>query len=514
MRGRLGHTGAVDPTTGQLLTLQGLAADAYERLAPRRAMDRVARTLSPAAWEGRVKDRVRQAACAADGLPLPGSTREHLARVLPSGTCSGGNAVVLPPACTDALPLRRALIRSAKRLILVACAYVSIDTDANAVLGDLAEAARRGVTVAVMFDNFGADALTFAGPDMRYAGDGADAPDSFDTMMHNLRDAGAHLCFWRPVSCERGGAATAGLFDAKNHAKAFLVDGVVAIVTDRNIGSCYFRNPNYSSAEVVVTGPIVGGLMDAFWQLWVDGCGPLPPHVRSPTAGGSSPVGAMDALLQAAKREGLGASSAPLEVARDVWCAVLASSARTLASGMDPVLLALLTTIRGASVSVDLQFAYMVLCRPLVEELVQACKRGVRVRLVTNGESANDLWWIMDATNLSTLPVVEAGGTLVTAVCTPHHKGHVHAKVAVVDHRWVMVGSWNSWLRSTFYEAELDVLADCPQVAAQLTAQLDALLASPAYTAVAAADLRALLTARQPLNINAMRRALVSDCLS
>merc|ERR1712190_600956 len=142
--------------------------------------------------------------------------------------------------------------------------------------------------------------------------------------------------------------------------------------------------------------------------------------------------------------------------------AVLASMPKDLELGEDPILLGLLLSIRAAKKSVDMMFAYMELCRPLRDELIAALKRGVRVRIMTNSRETNDLFWINVAFLESAIPVVQAGGKLVMAICTPEAKGHVHAKIAVIDERFLIVGSWNAWLRSSLYEAEIDVLLDTP----------------------------------------------------
>merc|ERR1712094_113871 len=99
----------------------------------------------------------------------------------------------------------------------------------------------------------------------------------------------------------------------------------------------------------------------------------------------------------------------------------------------------------------------------------------------TNARETNDLFWINGAFLQSVLPVVEAGGKLVMSICTEKAKGHVHAKVAVIDGRYLLVGSWNAWLRSTLYAVEADVLLDSPPLASLTSSAIDALEQSEAY---------------------------------
>merc|ERR1739848_817800 len=101
--------------------------------------------------------------------------------------------------------------------------------------------------------------------------------------------------------------------------------------------------------------------------------------------------------------------------------------------------------------------------------------------MVTNSLETNDLFWIAPATMQSFLPVVQAGAQLVMAQITPQAKGHVHAKVAVVDERFLLIGSWNAWLRSHFYETEVCLLLDSPHFAKFVVQAVDELQESPAY---------------------------------
>lgn len=393
------------------------------------------------------------------------------------------------------------MIQSAKKRVLFMTAYMSVDNDARAIAADLCDCARRGVAVYVALDNFGADAFEWCGPDTRYKTQDKEQ-FTYADLIRSLRESGAKLCFWRAAACVRARGGASGdrgeyeLFDCKNHIKTVIVDSEVAILTDRNVGSAYFRNPAYSSVEVCLAGPCVVELEKQFAELWKQGGG-LDPLLPSSNGNHNSepPASKIFASLRDTPADD------EERLFPDMWGTILVSTPRILESGLDPILLALMLRVRAAKKSVDLMFAYMEICQPLREELVAAVRRGVAVRVVTNSRETNDLFWINAAFLQSVLPVVEAGGKLVLAVCTPEGKGHVHAKVSVIDGRFLLVGSWNAWLRSTLYEVEADVFVDHPPLASRVAQTIDELEASAAYQCFNPDEIRVELAA-DPLGVD------------
>lgn len=490
--GYLFGTGGVDPTTGKARSYWSYKADAYEQMAPKETLAHIARNFGVQSWKTRLAATVKEAEVLSNDLGDEAldraevssiDLRASLRRLLPATACSADNAVRVPVDGNQAFEWRRKLIRNAKKQILFMTAYMSVDADAQVIAGDLADAVKRGVDVHVAFDNFGADAFVFCGKDTRYTEKGGQS-FGYEDLVHTLRAAGCKICFWRAADCLKARGCSSGgnganyqLLDCKNHIKCYIMDGELAILTDRNVGSCYFRNPDYSSTEVALAGLCVAELAARFSGLW-------------DAAGGQPKIQAMagiEATAAAAPRGPLFASlrDSPEDdqkrLATDAWGAVIVSTPRTLESGEDPVLAALLLAVRAAKRSVDLMYAYMEISRPLRDELMAALRRGVEVRVVTNSRATNDLFWINAAFLQSVLPVVKAGGKLVMGICTPTGTGHVHAKVAVMDKRWLLVGSWNAWLRSTFYEVEANVLLDSPLLSTAVAKQMDDLQASDAY---------------------------------
>jgi phosphatidylserine/phosphatidylglycerophosphate/cardiolipin synthase-like enzyme len=256
-----------------------------------------------------------------------------------------------------------------------------------------------------------------------------------------LIKAGCQICFWRPIPCERGGAGAGDnrlLYDAKNHAKLLVIDGTVALVTDRNVGSCYFRNPHYTSVEVMLTGPIVQAMVQATLEMWAQVHQSAKADVHSVPALSST---CTNVILNAV-------ISKDVVPVRGITASFVHSTLDTLTTADDPILHALLRLIKNAKVSIDCEYAYLVMPKPVQAAIQHALERGVRVRIISNSQGTNDLHWIHGATMASLVPVVLAGAQCHLAVAG---LGHVHAKVTVVDGHLVLMGSWNMWLTEVFF---------------------------------------------------------------
>lgn len=510
LRGLIGGGSELDPTTGLSRSYWSLKTDAFEICAPYDALEHIRFNFDVSAWERGIASLQEKAASSVAQGDLRAAIRANLCAGASSSLVSSSNQVRFPVDGNQAYDWRIRLIRQAQHRVLFSIAYVSVDADGRTLIEELASAARRGVETIVCLDNFGADAFTWSGPDPRYrnadASGASPSVGGYHDMVQLLISAGVQVCFWRAKDCLRDPACKGEgfkIYDAKNHTKLLIVDGEVAIVGDRNIGKCYFRNPNYSSTEGALTGPCVEALEEQFFELWRAGGGASArreEHLATTNGtngtaatenGGKQP--AAQSALFSSLRDHLEEDATQL--ASHVWAAVLVSTPSTMATGEDPILVALLSAVRCAERSIDLEFAYMELCRPLRDVLLEAIRRGVTVRLLTNSRETNDLFWINTASLQSILPVVQAGGKLVMPIITPEHKGHVHAKRAIIDERFLLLGSWNAWIRSHVYEAELNVLLDDSRLAKLSKAAIDELEASPCYKPWTVNEIKAAIEA-------------------
>lgn len=140
---------------------------------------------------------------------------------------------------------------------------------------------------------------------------------------------------------------------------------------------------------------------------------------------------------------------------------------------------ALLDGIRGARKSIICSFFLFKtsdsprnLPRRIAEELVQAKKRGVEVTVIL--EQAHDGGPTDD--NRRTAGLLSRGGVKVVfdspSVVT-------HTKAAVIDRRYVYLGSHNLTQSALRYNNELSVMLDSPQLATEVSSWLERLQASP-----------------------------------
>src|SRR5438270_7015503 len=115
--------------------------------------------------------------------------------------------------------------------------------------------------------------------------------------------------------------------------------------------------------------------------------------------------------------------------------------------------------------------AYLIAPAPLYASLIDAARSGVDVRLLVPG--ASDLPILRNFTRVGYRDLLRAG------VRVFEYQGPmVHAKTMLVDRRWARVGSTNLNVSSLLTNYELDLVAECEQLAEELAAQFRRDLAS------------------------------------
>ena len=194
-----------------------------------------------------------------------------------------GHKLTFYPAGDDRLAALLQLIEAARTSIRM-CFYIFAEDSAGMAVRDaLAAAARRGVTVNLIIDGFGADARkVFFAP---------------------VREAGGTFCSFSPRLSQR--------YLIRNHQKIVVIDDRTAMVGGFNIADSYFAPPEVNGWDdlgIIVEGPAVGELTRWFdqierWTLnphgkwrairrmvreWQPGDGPVRVLIGGPTRGLSS----------------------------------------------------------------------------------------------------------------------------------------------------------------------------------------------------------------------------------
>ncbi len=117
--------------------------------------------------------------------------------------------------------------------------------------------------------------------------------------------------------------------------------------------------------------------------------------------------------------------------------------------------------IRGANTSLDVECPYL-LDEDVESLLIDAARRGVRVRLVTAPSSGADV-------NAQALSRLDGAGVAVRYLPSPY----VHAKVVIADETTAFVGSVNFSATSLDFNRELSVIVEHPDAVGTLLATFE-----------------------------------------
>lgn len=271
------------------------------------------------------------------------------------------------------------------------------------------------------------------------------------------------------------------------HDKMFIVDAEdktngFAIMGGANVGNEYFEfsggnpNDNWQDQDVIVRGPIVADLMEAFDTNQK--------IMQQSSNTSSSTLGSLLNTLN--KTLNL---NQPLEKLLKLRTTMLDDIARidnqepTLdwrenvpmtfihsrpRLGEDKIFPAYLDQIAKAQTSIDILNSYFIPTQPLQKALIDAANRGVKIRILTNSPQTGDVsavqlasrslyFNLLGATDVPTnnpIKIYEWGGE-------PEFKNGFtlhHAKFAVFDQERSIVGSFNLDPRSQFLNSETVIL--------------------------------------------------------
>lgn len=283
--------------------------------------------------------------------------------------------------------------------------YIIYDDDVGTMFGDLlAEKARQGVRVRVLYDWFGALGKTSR------------------RFWRRLREAGVEVRCFNPPRME---SPLSWL--SRDHRKMISVDGKVAFVTGLCVGRRWVGYPEralepWRDTGVVVRGPAVADIDLAFAQVWETIGGPLPE----------------DELPE----------PETIPVAGDASLRVVASLPNTAGLYRFDQLIAAV-----ARNSLWLTDAYFVGATSYVQALRSAAQDGVDVRLLVPGNTDIPIFRAVSRAGFHSL--LEAGVRVFE-----WNGPMMHAKTAVADGRWARVGSTNLNFASWVGNYELDVAVE------------------------------------------------------
>jgi cardiolipin synthase A/B len=283
----------------------------------------------------------------------------------------------------------------------------------------LSARARAGVSVRVLFDSFGSFRL----------------PAEY---VRQLKDAGVEVVEFRPL--RKHWFSRLGF--RRNHRKVLVVDGAVGFTGGLNVSSDYasftYESKGWRDTHVRVEGPLVSELEALFRASWQRSGGA--PYPQQSVSRPQATVTADDTVRAAVIASDGGHRSV---IRRHYLHAFLA-----------------------ARKTIFIANAYFVPDRGLLRALKRAAGRGVRVAIIAPSES--DVPLVQRASEHLFDSLLRHG---VEIYLWP--RTHMHAKTAVVDGIWSVIGSYNLDSVSLFQNHELVIESVSPHFGARMNEQFE-----------------------------------------
>jgi len=426
---------------------------------------------------------------------VAGTTLARVAAASVPPGAAGLSGFRLLPDGDDALEARLTLIRNAEKSVDVQYYLIANDGTGRQFLAALLDAAARGVRVRVLVDD-----LYTARADALFAA--LSEQPGFEVRLFN------------PLPARNGGFAARVALSAhefarinhRMHNKLLIADGSFAITGGRNIADEYFDRDdaaNFIDMDLLSSGPVVASLAAQFDEFWNSRYAyPAPSLLRDDAPGKATrAASALTALRAGAAFDPEGQAgpderSLAADLARGrveqryAPARVVADSPARIddkdpSHGDGPVMRAHLDLLGSATSSVMIATPYFLPGAGGLATLREARARGVRFSVLTNSLATTDeplvhfgyaryrLGMLKLGVALHELIPMREAPASSDAQGDDHHGaslGRLHAKLVVVDERWISIGSMNMDRRSARSNTESAILIDDPVLAAQASA--------------------------------------------
>jgi cardiolipin synthase len=276
-------------------------------------------------------------------------------------------------------------------------------------------AARRGVEVRLVFDSVGAKVA--------------------DEDIDRLKKAGCQIGWYNPVR-----SPAIEEVNYRTHRKALIVDGEIAFVGGIGIADQWARDTDkerkWRDTHVRVVGPAATDIEAAFNENWIETGGVVEPDV---VPHDPRPRGPASSIVIWSSPEG----------------------------GTNALKLLYLLALAAARTSIDIQSPYLITDESTAWSLSEARKRGVRVRLLVEGD-VTDAKPVKFASRAQYEQLMEQGIEIYE-----YQPSMMHTKAVIVDDVLSIVGSANFDNRSFELNDELNVAVFDRAVAARLGEDFD-----------------------------------------
>ena len=396
---------------------------------------------------------------------------------------------------------RMALAQQASQTLDIQYYTIHADPSATALLRAVAAAARRGVRVRILLDDFnsvGRDAL----------------------VMGMAQVPGVQMRMFNPLPGDRGVGilrSLASLHDFariqhRMHNKLFIADNAWGIVGGRNLGDAYFGtalSSNFIDLDVLAAGPVVQAMSSSFDRYWNSSLAyPVDSLITSsevaqlrqralseaPPASAPRPNGALPPTDLAALP--LVWAPAVLRVDRPSKLVPGHADQRDGPSVVSDML-ALLQTAHQEALIVS---PYFVPGPDMLAQFAAMIGRGVRVRVQTNSLASTDALLahvgyarhrkqlLREGVELYEMRALQGARVIRSVLGSGSGSGgsraSLHAKLVIVDDRVISIGSMNLDQRSLLQNTEVALVIHSPELAGQVARQVRAVLGIGAWQVV------------------------------
>jgi len=390
----------------------------------------------------------------------------------------------------DALGMRTHLASQARHCLDIQYYILHDGLTTRMLIQALLDAADRGVRVRLLLDD-----MTSHGQDARIAA--LACHDNIEVRLFNPLESGRRLALTRLLSF----IASLQRLHRRMHNKLWLADGELAITGGRNLGDEYYgasSELNFSDLDLLVRGPMVAQMQASFEQYWnspfVQPIARFRPFVPDAQEHSLWRLRVVD-RMKTAMREREDYVSSLRQWQRDgggdrllselvvASAALLVDSPEKIGTPEAPsvdelVFSPLIDRLRSVKKELTLVSAYFVPGDLGMELLSELTARGVRVRVLTNSLAATDLPLVHGGYTRFREALLNAGVELYEMRSLPNHHGRwprpwggrvsLHSKALIFDQQAAFVGSFNMDPRSAFWNTEIGVLLESPQLANQL----------------------------------------------
>lgn len=309
-------------------------------------------------------------------------------------------------------------LRNAKSHIHLEYYIYENDSTGNQIADVLIEKAKQGLEVRFMYDDFGSHRLK-------------------NNIVKRLNENGVHTAPFYKIKLY----ALANRINYRNHRKIIVIDGQTSFIGGINISDKYRNDLNndnklfWRDTHLMMQGPATFYLQYTFLCDW-NYC-------------------SKQELVFDAKY-----FPTP-EIKSDLDGEIVQIISSGPDSDLPLIYYSLIDALATAKKQVCITSPYFIPSESLVDALIMACQKGIKVKILVPGISDSKM--VNAAARSYYTEILEHGAEIYL-----YNKGFVHAKTMVVDSGLAIVGSANMDYRSFDLNFEVNAMVYSPKIAGQL----------------------------------------------